>query len=202
MEMHNLAGQKFGLLTPTHPTPQGGRHGAIWACKCDCGQDVVARADKLKDGTKQSCGCVARDRKLLRDKVGPLTGHPLRRTWDQMRNRCENPRNGRYADYGGRGITVDPRWQSLLQFAADMGPKPTPEHTLDRRDNDGPYSPENCRWATNAEQQANRRDFLLWGEKLTLERTAEKLGVTPDQIRGLSYLSMQQVVDLLATRRA
>lgn len=117
-----------------------------------------------------------------------------------MRNRCRNPKADRYPDYGGRGITIDPRWDSFLQFAADMGAKPSPEHTIDRRDNDGPYSPENCRWATNAEQTANRRDFTLWGEKLTLEHTAEKLGVTPDQIRRLSYLSMQQVVDLLAAR--
>jgi hypothetical protein len=102
-----------------------------------------------------------------------------------MLRRCNNPNFRQYKDYGARGITVDPHWSDFETFVEDMGPKPTKHHTLDRVDNDGPYSPENCRWATREEQVENsrkpgtyitfgghRRSMRSWAELMNLPVTS------------------------------
>lgn len=100
------------------------------------------------------------------------------RSWMQMRSRCNSPTNPGFHRYGGRGITVCSRWNSFKNFRADMGAKPTPKHSLDRIDNDGPYSPENCRWATDTEQMNNRSNCLRFefnGKIQTLSEWAREL---------------------------
>lgn len=107
------------------------------------------------------------------------------RIWGNMRNRCRNPRNPAYPDYGGRGITVCERWNSFENFLADMGKRPE-GLTLERVDNERGYSPENCVWATPAAQAANRRNavWLTWnGETLKLKEWAERTGLTVAAIR-------------------
>lgn len=100
--------------------------------------------------------------------------------WEQMIDRCCNPNNSRYADYGGRGITVDPRWRTdFAAFRADMGPRP-PGRTLDRKDNDKGYTRDNCHWATRREQQNNMRSNVILvagGVRRTLAETARAYGV-------------------------
>jgi len=106
--------------------------------------------------------------------------------WCKLRERCENPKNPSYPSYGGRGIFVCSRWSEFKNFLADMGERPTPKHSLDRINNDGPYSPENCRWVGTArEQRSNCRDnrFLTHrGLKLTVSEWARRVGVDVDTL--------------------
>lgn len=107
---------------------------------------------------------------------------PMYRRWYNIKSRCTNPRNEKWAYYGGRGITLCEHWCSYENFVQDMGDPPSPQHTVDRIDVNGPYSPENCRWATPMEQANNKRNNIRLEGK-TLAEHARKLGVTPEAIR-------------------
>lgn len=105
--------------------------------------------------------------------------------WRQMRNRCSNPNNTSYPWYGGRGVSVCQEWASFERFMADMGPRPSADHSIDRIDSNGNYEPSNCRWATRAEQQHNRHDNVwleLNGRRQLIGDWAAELGVTRQAI--------------------
>lgn len=114
------------------------------------------------------------------------TGSREKNIWALMRQRCSNPKAANYVNYGARGIRVCDEWAKFAQFYADMGPAPSLDHTLDRIDNDGHYTPENCRWATPEEQQNNRRDnqrITAYGRTQTLAQWVRETKLTRDIIK-------------------
>jgi len=152
----SFVGRRFHLLVAvSHVPPVNGNYSKM-VVTCDCGTTKEVSFTDLVGGKIKSCGCIC----ASRINGGSASGvkHPLYETWKSMRRRCLNPKCDAYPYYGGRGITVCERWLfSLDNFVADMGPKPSGKHTLDRIDPNGNYEPGNCRWATAHEQRINQR---------------------------------------------
>jgi hypothetical protein len=181
----DLVGRQFGRLTVVELAPKSpdlARN--CWRCRCECGGTIDVIPSRLVSDRVKSCGCLPRPVKRTREQAitHGQTDSPIYLIWRSMIDRCHNPSNHSFASYGGRGIEVDLRWRSSFQvFADDMGPRPTPKHSIDRIDNDRGYGRDNCRWATRAEQAINTR-ANVWiefrGERRTLAEWANVLGVS------------------------
>lgn len=193
----DISGQRFGLLTVVEPA--GVRRyktgmAVYFRCRCDCGNETLAQRSNLRRATV-SCGCT----NLSRGTVGKAgTKHVLYVVWRKMLERCYSESSPDYENYGGRGIAVCERWRTgsgddggLDCFIADMGERPSGGFSLERRDNNKGYEPDNCRWANRSEQGRNKRNNVLltfdgrtqplstWCEELSLPyfTTRRRLGL-------------------------
>lgn len=178
-------GDRFGSLVIVDETVTRAKNGrALWQCQCDCGTRCVVQGTRLRLGLTKSCVSCGRAAGSI-ITAAKRTRHGMWRSseyriWVTMRQRCQNPKTPNYVGYGARGITVCDRWQTFENFYADMGARPSMRHSIDRIDNDGPYSPENCRWATPTEQASNTKSnhrLTYGGRTQTMSQWAREIGV-------------------------
>jgi hypothetical protein len=153
----DLTGCSFGRLTVIEEadrTPRGVR----WLCRCDCGQNIIVNGVSLSTGNTKSCGCIHRQQLSARNRVHGLARTGPYNIWKHMRQRCRNPKSVGYPYYGGRGIDICPEWDDYLMFHNwAMANGWRDGLTIERRDVNGNYEPDNCLWVENAVQAKNKR---------------------------------------------
>lgn len=147
----DITGKRYGLWVVEglwEPTNR-----KFWRCRCDCGKVVRVFGENLRADKSHSCGCLRREHTVKHGMIH----HPAYVSWNAARKRCRNPKDGGYANYGGRGIKFDAAWDDFNQFWADMGPTWFKKSSLDRINVNDDYKASNCRWATAREQANNRQ---------------------------------------------
>ena len=178
-QFHDLTGKRFGRFTAIAFLGRT-KSSSIWLCKCDCGTIKPVRYANLGNGHTKSCGCLNVEIAKSRMTTHGMGNTPEYASWAGMKSRCTDPNVPCFYRYGGRGITMCERWNKFENFRDDMGPKPTPYHSIERIDNLKGYDPSNCRWATPTEQANNRRSsvrVVYMGQVDTVPNWCRRLGL-------------------------
>lgn len=184
-EIIDLQGQRFGRFVVKSTLAEKLNTNTPWLCLCECGKEKLVNAKSLLKGATQSCGCYHRQRaseaNIKHGCARVKKATPEYKTWSLIIARCCHPGDSAYRFYGAKGITICDRWRhSFTNFLEDMGTKPSPEHSIDRINVYGGYSPENCRWATRLEQMRNTRRtkwIEFQGQKKSLAEWCEILNL-------------------------
>lgn len=185
---YDYTGGRFGSLVAVECLGRNDKQRLLWKCRCDCGNECIKDQKALINTTSSSC---CEECKYKRIRIANTThgqGGASKKTrsleygvWSSMLTRCRCPATKQWKDYGGRGISVCQRWtESFADFMADMGPKPSSRHTLDRIDYDGNYEPGNCRWATWKDQLRNTSRnvrYEIRGEVMTIAEAVERFNI-------------------------
>lgn len=184
----DIAGNRYGRLTVVGYDGKRGK-GHFWKCLCACGNFRIVRRGDLTMNRTKSCGCLRKEKSAANGKKAFVHGGrsrsepptPEYTSWLSMKARCYKITADSYPNYGGRGIKVCDRWlNSFEAFLEDMGSKPTPQHQIERIDNDRDYEPNNCKWATPKEQGRNKRNnhhLTFGGETMPMSAWAERVGL-------------------------
>lgn len=184
--MQDLTGQKYNRLTITSFSHRKGHH-YFWNCKCDCGNESVVNIRSLKTGTTKSCGCWNKETRALRNTTHGMKDARIYHIHENMKQRCLNPKNDHYKDYGGRGIKICEEWLQFEAFYAWAQISGYEESlTIDRKNNNGNYCPENCRWVSQKEQTKNKRSNVM----LTLKGKTQCLAVWADDLE-INYSTLR-----------
>lgn len=175
----DMTGQKFGRLTVIKYAYSDKHHNAVWQCQCECGNIIEVRGDTLRNGNTKSCGCLCTTHHKSNTRLYHI--------WQQAKDRCYNKNSKDYHDYGGRGIAVCNAWkhdfEAFYNWAMDTCYRD--DLTLDRVDVNSNYTPDNCRWLTNKEQQRNKRNnknYTINGETHCLAEWCEILNLKYNRI--------------------
>jgi len=171
----DYTGKRFGRLVVIKYVGLSKNRSRLWECICDCGKVRTTQIASLLNGNTRSCGCY---QKLVMKRLNATARftHGMSRTitytsWRSMLIRCRNKKDEHWPRYGGRGIKVCERWVKFEAFLEDMGERPSPAHTIERKRNDGDYELDNCKWATSHEQSRNKgntRKYWFDGKRLCL----------------------------------
>jgi hypothetical protein len=168
----DLTGQRFGRLVAIRYEM------SKWTVVCDCGATKAVASGSLRNGETRSCGCLNREVLSCRSRTHGMSKTREWAAYSAAKNRCQNPNADRFPEYGARGIEF--RFQDFDSFWAELGPRPSPKHSVDRIDVEGHYEPGNVRWATQKEQCLNRRRARILefqGRKQNLGTWSEELGI-------------------------
>lgn len=176
---HNIAGRRHGMLVAVRKSHMSGKN-SVWLFVCDCGAEKYALLNNVVRGLTVSCGCAKTAAIAQAATTHGLSHSPEWGVWSSMKQRCENQNTKEFRIYGARGIKVCARWHDFANFIGDMGPRPSPRHSIDRTDNDGDYEPSNCKWATRTEQARNTRSnhvIEIDGQRKTIAEWSEQSGL-------------------------
>lgn len=177
-----INGKRFGRLNViefSHTTNYGK---SMWKCRCDCGNEKIVAGSHLTSGSIQSCGCLGKEKRAMHHTKHGKHNSKIYGVWAGMKARCNNPNNKHYKNYGLRGIAVCDEWLYNFQVFHDWALENgyADGLTIERKDTNGNYSPENCKWASRAEQNCNKRNTIrieISGVKKTLSELAEESGI-------------------------